>query len=460
MRKIYLSLLLIVTSSISMAQNGQIYNGGFENWSDVNLYDYPVDWGNSNSDEFRGVATVLKSTDAQLGTYSAEIRAEEAGPAPDTLFGYVYHGSVGGSGPDGGIAYTNTFDQVRVQYKSGLPVGDTLYLLVIRFNLGVMTEMLIEPAASGTVGSWTQATINLTNNPQDELFIGFVMGDPFSGIKPTPGAWARIDNVQMYNSGAATTNVPDPSFENWSTATTEVPNNWFTLNEMLAGMSAENAIKSIDANSGTYAIELSTFEDMNSGDTIRGFMSMGPFDFNGPMPFLPAPYVATPTTFSGAYKYAPANGDVGSIQIQFLQGGTPIGFHSETFNAAGSYTTFSSALTIAGTPDSIIFIAFAGDNPGSVLKLDDLSFSGGDVSIEEFQKMNASIFPNPANEKLMIQADGTYSFELINITGQIVLTETSVNGVQIVDLNSFESGTYIVRIHSNDTVESLKLIIE
>jgi hypothetical protein len=232
------------------------------------------------------------------------------------------------------------------------------------------------------------------------------------------------------------------------------------MNEMLAGMGAENANKTTDANSGSYALELSTSQDLNSGDTISGFISMGAINFNGPTPFLPTPYLATPTTFSGSYKYSPVNGDIAAIQIQFLQGGATIGFHQEPLNVAGSYTTFSSPLTIAGTPDSIVFIAFSGENPGSVLILDDLSFSGGDVSVEEFAKMSASIYPNPAKEVVMVKAEGNYTVEIINILGERVYTRNGNQGVQSIDLTSFTSGSYIVKIYNSTSIESLKLIVE
>ena len=461
MKNIYLSLTTIAMSFIAFAQNGQIQNGGFENWTNTTIYDYTSIWACSNSDQFQGVAAVLKSTDAQLGTYSAEIIAAEVGPNPDTTFGYVFHGTIGAGGPSGGITYNSIFNEVRFQYKCDMPIGDSLFLLVIRYNLGVMTEMFILPAAYGTVGAWTQGSVSLPNNPQDELFIGFIIGNPFSsGPRPTPGSWARVDNVHMYNASVETINLPDPSFESWASLATETPDSWYSLDEMLAGTGLENAVKTTDFNSGTYALELSTLQDPISMDTIRGFLSVGPILFGGPNPFMPIPYNASPTTFSGAYKYAPSNGDQGVIQATFFQMGALIGQHNELCIANGSYTTFSAPLTILGVPDSIALIAFSGNNPGSVLILDDLAFSGGNVSIEEFATSLVSIYPNPANDIVMIKAEGTYKYELLNVYGTVVLSNSNVTGAQIINVSDLSAGTYFIKMINSTSTEIHQVVVE
>lgn len=461
MKKIYYLFIAITISSMAFAQLGQIPNGGFENWSMSTLYDYPTQWGNSNSEEWNGSPTVIKSTDAAAGTFSCEISSLTTGPSNDTITGYVYHGTVGQGGPDGGITYSTLFDEVRYQFKSDLAVGDTAYLIMMRFVSSVMVEMVSLPAASGTNSTWTQGSINVTSTPQDELFIGFVVGDVINGISPSPGSWFRVDDVQLHNTGSAVTALPDPSFEQWSTQTVETPDNWFTMNEMLSGQGLNNANKTTDANSGSFAIEMTTQQNFN-GDTIPAFISWGPIDFFAMgNPFLPAPYNATPTTFSGSYKYAPANGDMSAgIQIIFFQSGVQIGVHTEPFSASAGYTSFSSPLTIVGTPDSIVFAAFSGENPGSVLKLDDLSFSGGDVSLEEFENMSLSLYPNPSRDYVMIKSNGTFDFRFIDLAGNLVLKQERLNGPQQIDVSHLSKGAYIVQINNGVQVESLRFIKE
>jgi Secretion system C-terminal sorting domain len=459
MKKFYLATVAILLATSSFAQNGTIQNGGFENWTDQTLYDYPTQWKNSNQQDFYGVPTIAKSTDAQAGTYSCEISVAEVGT--DTTFGYVFHGGTGQNGPDSGIPYSDNFDEVRFQYKSDIASGDTLIIIVIRFNGGVMGQMEVVDAAFGTQANWTQGSATIPAGTQDSLFIGFVMGDPFGNESPDPASWARIDAVEMYNAGSPVTNVPDPGFEDWSTETVEVADNWYSLNEMLAPQGLENAIKTIDANTGTYAIEMTTILEPNFGDTMSSFISVGPIDFNAQgSPFIPAPYNATPTTISGAYKYTPANGDQAWVQVQFFAAGVPVGNHAEMISTAATWQTFTAPLTISSQPDSMIFLAFAGDNPGSVLKLDDLALSGGDVSLDEFASMNISMYPNPATSTVMIKAEGTYNYAIIDLAGNVVMTQNDVNGAIQLDINNLSSGSYFVKINNAVNAETHKLIVE
>lgn len=102
--------------------------------------------------EDQGAATVFKSTDATAGSFSCEVGAAEING--DTLRGYVFHGTVGQQGPDGGIPYTDNFNEIQVQYKGNLN-GDTLVALVIRYNAGVMTGMEAVGIATGNTSAWT-----------------------------------------------------------------------------------------------------------------------------------------------------------------------------------------------------------------------------------------------------------------------------------------------------------------
>ena len=461
MKSLYLTISSLVLAIGSFGQYGQIANGGFENWSNTTIYEYPTLWGNSNSDEYQGIPTVVKSSDAQAGTYSAELRTELILPSSDTLMAYIYHGDVSTGGPSGGIPYTSNFDEVKFWYKSNVSAGDTLFLIYIRFAVGVPVDMGLIPISTPSTTVWTQASVSVPSGVQDELFIGFTLGDPMNGTPANPGAWVRIDNVEMYNSNTATTPLPDQGFEQWSTQSVETPDNWWTLNEYLAGSGMENANKTTDANAGTYALELSTALNPLYGDTIRGFLSMGPFLFNGPNPFLPVPYSANPTTFSGAYKYAPSGIDGGNIQIVFMQGGTPIGSHMETFTSAASYTTFTSPLTITGTPDSVIFVAFSGNNPGSVLKLDNLQFSGGNVGIDEFAQMRTNIYPNPANDAIYVKAEGAYELTIVDLSGKEVYSSKKKNiGPQQIDITQFEQGNYLVILVHQSGTEMHKLCVQ
>ena len=105
-------------------------------------------------------------------------------------------------------------------------------------------------------------------------------------------------------------------------------------------------------------------------------------------------------------------------------------------------------------------LASSGNNPGSTLLLDDLSFTGGNVSLEEFAEMNVSVYPNPATNLLYIKAQGTYAFEIIDLTGKILMSETNIDTPTSVNIEQLQSGSYLVHIVSNGKYLLEKLVID
>ncbi|MDB0037872.1 T9SS type A sorting domain-containing protein [bacterium] len=460
MKNIYVTAVLTLLTLGAIAQNGQLPNGGFENWSDLDIYDHPTDWENPNTNNFQGTPTVIKSTDAQDGTYSCELLSATT-VQQDTIFGYVLHGAFDQNGPSNGTPYTNNVDEIQYQYKCNLAPGDTMFVIAIRFTAGVIVGSDVVGAAVGIQSAWTSGSVSLSNGTQDELFLSFVLSNPFGNHIPSPGSWARIDNISMHNAGIEVTNVPDPSFENWTNVSVENPDDWFTLNPLLSGIGTPNAIKTTDANTGSFAIEMTTLgAGQPSADTISSFLSNGPIDLSASTSFQSAPYNASPTSFSGAYKYTPATGDQGFLQIKFTQAGTSLGFQTQTFNASSTWQTFTLPFSIVGTPDSMQLLAFSGNVAGSVLLLDDLSFSGGNVGLDEFSSMNVDIYPNPASTSVMIKAEGNYNYTLIDLSGNIVMSGNDVNGATELDINQLSSGAYFVMIKNDFKSESHKLIVE
>lgn len=464
MRKTYATMLAVSTALLSFGQFGQLQNGGFENWSDNHLYDAPSIWESQPTDNWKGIAAVTQSNDASHGNYSVEITSVEHGSEPDTTFGFVVHGVVGDMGPESGIAYTDQFDEITFDYKSDLPVGDTLYMLAIRFDaIGDVIEQFFVPAAYGTNSSWSNGSIMVTSGAQTELLIGFVIGNPFiEGPLPTPDAWARVDNLVLKNSSVAATDIPNYSFENWDAVSTEEPNDWYTFNDQMIGAGVLNVTKTTDANSGTYAAEISTVYNAVWDEVIPGYLNIGEIDFeNGGSPFTGIPYDASPTHFEYSYKYSGANGDLtGGILIEMYNGGANIGGGMVNATDQANYFTGSLELVYTGTPDSIIVTSFSGDSLGSVLKVDDFAFSGGDVGIDEFKEMSLDLYPNPTSEFVMVKADGVYAIQIMDVMGKIVFKSNQNNGVTNIPTNQLNKGAYFVTISSGGSQKTQKLIIK
>jgi len=78
------------------------------------------------------------------------------------------------------------------------------------------------------------------------------------------------------------------------------------------------------------------------------------------------------------------------------------------------------------------------------LKLVDAGSKVNNVSASSFR-----IYPNPVVEKLKIEMDGLKSFEIINITGQVLLKQLSSANSITINLSGLNAGMYFVRANGN-----------
>ena len=91
-------------------------------------------------------------------------------------------------------------------------------------------------------------------------------------------------------------------------------------------------------------------------------------------------------------------------------------------------------------------------------------FKSGILSLGEKKSNELAIYPNPTTDIVHVstQATGECVIYLLDATGRIVMEKTveTVSGKvdTLLDLSSLSSGTYIVSIHSNDTVYMDQLI--
>ena len=109
-----------------------------------------------------------------------------------------------------------------------------------------------------------------------------------------------------------------------------------------------------------------------------------------------------------------------------------------------------------------MFLANSGSNPGSVLKLDDLQLTGGDVSIEYVVSNDLfTMYPNPSNEMVTINmgSNNTYSFYVYNVIGKLVSSKENSSGATKLNVSDYPKGTYLIRIASGDKMFTEKLIV-
>lgn len=440
---------------MSLSAQNAIINGGFENWTNDTLYLTPQDWTTSNDTQFYGQSTFDRSTDAVQGSLSGEFRAVQFGT--DTLSGNAF---LGDPQTYDGIPYTATFEAITFSYKGDLQAGDTLFFIFIRRNGGALIDYQIIPAAYGSVGTWTPNLLYVGNMIQDEVFMGFMLQNPWTTANASPNSWVRIDNIQTIAGGAPQTALPNFGFEIWNASTYEEADNWYSLNWFLENFGLANANKTTDAYAGNYAIEMNTF--LATNDTIASIISLAPIDLFSSNPFSNAPFTASPNLFTGAYKFNAVNGDQAGFNMIFYNNGNIVGQEIVLLSDQPTWTTFSQPITLTGTPDSITFIAISGNNPGSVLFLDELALTTSGAGIFDLSFLEISIYPNPATSELFIGLpDGKIGeVTIVSNTGKVVYAMANSSNLNRVDVSHLESGVYTVLFADENSRKSYKVVIQ
>jgi hypothetical protein len=180
-----------------------------------------------------------------------------------------------------------------------------------------------------------------------------------------------------------------------------------------------------------------------------------------------------------------------TIPISYTALGTPYsatGFTAQLSNAAGSFaspvnigtTTASGSGTISvtissATPDGASYKMRVVSPDGTVTSLaNQIAFSvshapcnGGRVGFaqqaEETIVQDISIYPNPANTQLTVELPSNeteYQIQLFDLSGKVFVSRlVSGKTSEEIDLSDFASGTYLVKLSSNDFTVNKKLLI-
>ncbi len=462
-KTIFLFLLSVVFSNL-MAQNGQLLNRGFENWTNEVLYEMPSQWKSSNTDNPNFNNLVTKSSDAQNGSFSVKLKnADDNG---NITFSYVYLGTIDNDGPSGGFPYTSNFNKVNGYYKCNMLTGDTGTMILVKFVGG--NPIYDIGQFYGSVNSWTAFSFNITSGSADSIFFGFISSNPFGDNIGNIDSWLKVDNISFENTlGAAPAALPNPSFENWTSVSIENPDNWFSFNDFLSGMGLTPVVKSSPGNSGSFCVSMETMK-INQ-DTISGFISVGEVNIQSNNdPFGKIPYTAIPTNGSFYYKYSPSGNDSGMVQLAFFKNGNPIAGWSQPIHASSSFQQATFNFNITESPDSMLLVFASGKKPDSKLYIDDISFTGGNVSVQNLlKKAGFNVYPNPTTDVLFIKADENISdnstIEILDLNGKLFYSSIfnfSNNAVFEFQTNTLSSGIYYYRVINEQFVTTNKFIVQ
>lgn len=451
-KKILLGVICMI-SGTGLTQNA-LSNGGFESWEDRTAYVKVDHWSDGNAfSHDQEVLTTTQSSDAYEGNHS--VRLESFHSNGDESMGFVLHGQIGPGGPQGGIPYPHVVDSIVGFYKYDIQVGDSATAIVVLKNGGAFIGG-VQHTFTGVQTAWTRFSIPVANPfslQADSILVGFASSnivDDYVG----DGSWLMVDDVHIKNGATTLPDIPNFGFEDWSDVITEEPLNWATFNPYLAKVALTSALKSNDANTGSYAMELTTIDLF--GEVFEGLSAYGEVNLSNLTAGIP--YNELPQDFSGAYKYTPNGIDTARIGVVFTSNGVVIGGLEEVITGTQTtYQTFNQGGVLPSQPDSMLLYFSSGENIGSKLLIDDMVVSGGNVSIGTFEPIESEFkvlsFPNPVegNLNVIISGElGKVSIRILNSLGSMVKirdwSKSMVTQKVNIDCSTLTKGVYFYNV--------------
>ena len=77
-------------------------------------------------------------------------------------------------------------------------------------------------------------------------------------------------------------------------------------------------------------------------------------------------------------------------------------------------------------------------------------------SVSEIEAATMSVFPNPATDRLYVNAENLNYVEIFDMTGRSVMTST----MNVIDLSNVKAGVYFVTVRSENAAKTIKLVVK
>jgi hypothetical protein len=440
-----------------------IPNGGFENWNTIN-YDEPDSvWITSNSESIvrENVATVSQVT----GVSGKAVHIQTVITGTDTLESYI------SNSPDpidgvGGVPYSQKPTNITGYYRYNLPGNDSAILIVTFKKSGVVisTDLFM---IGGSQATFTPFSFPLTVSiVPDTVIIAATSSNFLTLAGINNGSWLELDSL-AFTGTAITQDIPDGSFETWSSASFEQAAGWAIqpANNDLAGIT-----KTTDHYNGSYAIKLVTelVTGSSSGllySSIANGQQTQALGLYGGQPFT-----LMTDTLTGYYKYITPGNDSGMVDILLKNNGNDI--DNILFNLApqANYTYFEVPIAASSIPDTMLIAFFSScwsylfsslSAPGSTLYLDNLQLKSQMPPPAGVKEINNSpklinVYPNPAGDVLNFDlrnnTNGDINIAVYDMTGRMQMEKAYPNPAPLISIpvNALAPGMYLYKVSGNN----------
>lgn len=456
MKRTLLSILSLLSIG-AFSQGINPDNSGFEDWTQKD-YSYPDTLASTvkqylDQGALLEVNPLQKSSDAFEGSSSIIISSVEDANM-DTINGYVILGDWGDNGPSGGHPYTFQGDSFTFHYKCDLQPNDTAWAIITLKKAGATIGGGQYPI-TGTQNTWTEYTaVNLGALlvPDTFFFAAISTNAIEDDSKSRPGSWIQLDEVGMKKANGDFMAIANGGFESWIDTSIFLVDDWY----------ARGATRSTDANTGTYSIELTTSERTDGDgdqDTTQAFFTNADF-YSGNSEG--SPYVEQPKSLSLWVDFEPNGTDSASVSVQFKKSGSNVGGQGQYITTATSgFQEIVIPFTFSMAPDSFLVFVASGENPGSILRVDDFVLSDNPTSATEITQSKFSVYPNPAEETITLSSKGN-SFIVYDVLGSEIVAQNITTTKTQISLNEFNSGVYMISVfnQTNDLIGTQRFIVK
>ena len=267
--------------------------------------------------------------------------------------------------------------------------------------------------------------------------------------------------------------IPNGSFENWIQETYgEEPANWGELslqlyNSLFLGILDSTIVKSSDAYSGAYAMELRSKIPASTliSDTIIPVAMLNLKNEN--IDSANMNIDSNLLSLSGYIKQDIVNSSTNSTSISVLvyaESGDMTGVGAIEFdNNIPNYTLFNIPIlyfdSVGGDYLEIYVTAGNSDFPvaGNSLKLDGLVLNYyHSTNILEESSLKFKVFPNPTSQRLQIESNSIvdeYELRLYNISGALLQTTQS----RTINLENYKTGIYLLKVTCGNSTKEFKI---
>jgi hypothetical protein len=277
---------------------------------------------------------------------------------------------------------------------------------------------------------------------------------------------------------------PNGGFETWDVlgSGAEDPTEWSSLNEYAVLGLPEMCYKTLDANSGTYALRVisdtaSIPPPFGTGglDTIGGIVSLGDFGFDTPG----IPYTDRPILLEAFIKGTVVPSDLCFIFAELSKWNSSTNERDEVGTAfyimsasVSGYTQISSAFTYVSpdVPDTLSIMIGAGNpggvvQPGNELFIDDISFSFP-VGVGELNQTRVSLYPNPMKDVSTLKFENpnakAHRLTVIDMQGRVAQSQEGITKEHVlIRRRDMSAGLYFYQLENDNGIVGVgKFVLE